>query len=100
MHELLAEHRVGSLTMRVLEAELHKAGQHRAKVLFSCTHVLFNLAANVTVEQKMVGRGLVALLLPLLGHTWADLVLLALRFLAKLSLYGENIAQVRDSRGL
>lgn len=104
MHELLAEHRIGSLTMRVLELELHKGPDTRprsppqrghAKIVFACTHVLFNLAANVTTEEKVVRRGLVPLLLPLLGHTWPDLVLLAARFLAKLSIYEENIAQVR-----
>ena len=100
MHELLAEHRIGSLMMRLLELELQKEaspGSQRghAKILFACTHVLFNLAANVATEEKMVRRGLVPLLLPLLGHTWLDLVLLAVRFLAKLSLYEENIAQVR-----
>lgn len=100
MRELLAEHRIGSFTMRLLELELQKEASPRsqrghAKVLFACTHVLFNLAANVATEEKMVRRGLVPLLLPLLGHTWLDLVLLAARFLAKLSLYEENIAQVR-----
>lgn len=64
------------------------------KVLFGCVHVLFNLAANLAVEEKMVRRGLVSLLLLLLGHTWADLVLLTVRFLGKLSLYEENITQV------
>jgi hypothetical protein len=74
-----------------LDAQLQR---RRDKLLFACTHVLFNLAANLTVEEKMVRRGLVSLLLPLLGHAWADLVLLAVQFLTKLSLYEENIAQV------
>ncbi len=73
--------------------------QRHAKILFACTHVLFNLAANLTVEEKMIRRGLVSLLLPLLGHAWLELVLLAARFLAKLSLYQENIAQVNTQAG-
>lgn len=143
MHGLLANYRVGVLTMKAVELEvsriqhrledrvirdrwfeqqagairsgsgqsaaesesaLERLRKHKArdekkiariqlkqgKLLFAELYVLFNLAEDVTVERKMVKRGLVGLLEGCLNHTHGDLLILAVTFLKKLAIYEEN----------
>lgn len=73
MHDILADYRVGSLTMKLLDVELIQVGDQRQqekkaskgigdrdeedirheKLLFVCVYTLFNLASNVLVEEKV-----------------------------------------------
>lgn len=65
-------------------------GRKQHGVLAASVSVLRNLADDVTVERKMCSRGIVAMLLPLLGRESLALVSLALGFLRKLSVFEEN----------
>lgn len=127
MHGLLANYRVGVLTMKAIDLEVkrfeHRAEENKArtkrweaqvakvqsersgserdrslekmakqrareekkiqlnmlkqgKVLFVEFYVLFNLAEDVTVERKMVKKGLVGLLNCMLQHNHGDLLIL------------------------
>jgi len=62
----------------------------QGKLLFVELYVLFNLAEDVTVERKMVKRDLISLLEGCVDHTHGDLLILAVTFLKKLSIYEEN----------
>ena len=132
MHGLMANYRVGLLTMKVIEFEVRRA-EHRNeelalrdapndaedgdpkrplenskksrereerkwkkqskkqdKVLFVAFYILINLAEDVSVEQKMLKKGLVESLLNMLNRTYGELLILLITFLKKLSIFEEN----------
>ena len=60
------------------------------KLLFVCFHILLNLAEDVAVEYKMVKRKIARFLTAGLGRTSAELLILAVTFLKKLSIYQEG----------
>ena len=60
------------------------------KLLFVCFHVLLNLAEDVQVERKMVKRKIVQYLAAMLDRTNAELLVLVVTFLKKLSIFQEN----------
>lgn len=54
------------------------------KVLFVAFYILLNLAEDVTVERKMIKKGLVASLTAMLNRTFEDLLILSVTFMKKL----------------
>jgi hypothetical protein len=92
------------------------------QLYFAATHLLLNLADDVTVEVKMIKRDIIAMLLEivhvqverrkLIKSKWVDgsadegyhqeLMTVVLSFLKKVSLYRENIGDflVSDGKGL
>lgn len=57
---------------------------------YVCLHLLMNLAEDLDIERKMCKRGIVGLLTPLLERNNPVLLLLAVNFLRKLSIFEEN----------
>lgn len=60
------------------------------RVFFVAFYILLNLAEDASVEKKMLKKGLIQMLLAMLGRRYEDLLLLALTFLKKLSVFEEN----------
>jgi len=60
------------------------------QLLRVCLYLLLNLAEEVRTEEKMRRRGVVPLLVRCLDRDNADLLLLVVTFLKKLSIYREN----------
>ncbi|KAG0428550.1 hypothetical protein HPB47_024473 [Ixodes persulcatus] len=122
-HPLLAEHKLGSLCMDLVEHELrrhahwrhelqaaraegeagpqdrdwrkyHGLARRQEQLLRVCLFLLLNVAEEPRSEIKMVNRGLVPMLVDCLEREQTDLLLLALCFLKKLSVYSENVAEM------
>lgn len=64
------------------------------KLMHVCYMVLLNLAEEISVEKKMVNRKMPLLLAQLLDRNHEDLLLVALQFLKKLSVFEENKEQI------
>lgn len=62
------------------------------KLFFVGFYVLLNLAEDISVERKMIKKGLITMLTPMLNtnHTFENLLRMVVTFLHKLSLYEEN----------
>jgi hypothetical protein len=59
-------------------------------LILVCVKTLMNLAEDVAVERKMCKRNVVGLLTPLLERSNPPILLLAVTFLRKLSIFEEN----------
>lgn len=70
------------------------------KIFFVGFYILINLAEDVSVERKMIKKGLVDLLLKALDRTSADLLIIATKFLKKLSIYESNKAILIETNAL
>mmetsp|Transcript_37348 Transcript_37348/g.90199 ORF Transcript_37348/g.90199 Transcript_37348/m.90199 type:complete len:704 (-) Transcript_37348:31-2142(-) len=118
-HNAMTQYKVGDMVMRVVELEL-KRDAHRKeelekkkadidpseletqmkkmritekkqdKLLFVCFRVLMNLAEDITIERKMKKRKITPMLVQMLERKSPELVLLAVAFLKKLSIFLEN----------
>jgi len=64
------------------------------KLMHVCLMVLLNLAEEITTERKMVNRKIPQILTQLLDRTHDDLLVVALQFLKKLSVFEENKEQI------
>jgi hypothetical protein len=64
------------------------------KLMHVCQLVLLNLAEEISIEKKMVNRKIPMLLVQLLDRTHEELLLVALQFLKKLSVFEENKEQI------
>ena len=60
------------------------------KVLFVAIHLLLNIAEDLQIERKMKSRSIVDLLMCLTERNNPDLIYIALNFLKKLSVFGDN----------
>ena len=60
------------------------------KLLYLCSYLLLNLSEDVTVERKMKKRRIVDYMLRLLERLNVELLILAVTFLKKLSIFEEN----------
>ena len=67
------------------------------KLLFVCFHVLMNIAEDVQIERKIVKRTCVEYLASVLDRTNAELLILAVNFLKKLSVFEENKNRMIDA---
>ena len=61
-----------------------------------CLYLLCNLAEDTRVELKMHGKGLVKHLLALLERENTELLILAVSFLKKMSIFRENKDQMAE----
>lgn len=120
-HPVIAEYKVGSICLDLVEWELRRhahwreelergeegegdGGRSRRKfsglvrrqdqLLRVCLYLLLNVAEEPRSEIKMVNRGLVPMLVECLGREQPDLLLLAVCFLKRLSVYYENQAEM------
>lgn len=64
------------------------------RLMHVCQMVLLNLAEEISIEKKMVNRKMPLLLVQILDRTHEDLLLVALQFLKKLSVFEENKEQI------
>eukprot|EP00929_Paragymnodinium_shiwhaense_P014425 TRINITY_DN12232_c0_g3_i1.p1 TRINITY_DN12232_c0_g3~~TRINITY_DN12232_c0_g3_i1.p1 ORF type:complete len:806 (-),score=209.42 TRINITY_DN12232_c0_g3_i1:268-2685(-) len=60
------------------------------KLIHVCVSALLNLAEGISIEKKMVNRKMPLLLVQLLDRTHEDLLMVALQFLKKLSVFEVN----------
>jgi hypothetical protein len=60
------------------------------KLLYVCFHVLLNLAEDVAIERKMKNRKIVYFLITMLERKNAEVRMLVITFLKKLSIFREN----------
>jgi len=60
------------------------------KLMQVCQMVLLNLAEDISIEKKLVNRKMPLFLVQLLERTHEELLLVALQFLKKLSIFEEN----------
>lgn len=125
-HAALLEFKVGSLVMDVVDLEIKRHAlrererasappdtgasaadearrdklrlKKQERLLYVCCHVLLNLAEDINTERKMCNHGLLPMLTALLSRHNGDLLLLALAFLRKLSIFGENADEMARAR--
>lgn len=80
-----------------------EAAQHRQfvskqdRVLFVGFYILLNLAEDATVERKMIKKGLLPSLLAMLCRSYEQLLVLAVTFLRKLSVFEENKEALKEA---
>lgn len=67
------------------------------KVLFVAFCILMNFAEDITVERKMIKRGIIEMLCSMLTRSSVDVLVLAITFLKKLSVFEENKAVMTDT---
>lgn len=80
-----------------LESELKKLNKiilKQDKLLYISFTILLNLAEDFTIEKKMKKRKIVSVLIRMLERNDFHLLLIALLFLRKLSIVGENKNQM------
>ena len=126
MHSILANYKVGAMTMKVVELEI-KRSEHRKeerervlmeggkearnsasenkdrvlaarqdKLLFVALHLLINLAEDVSVEKKMVKKSMAKMLTQCLDRKTPDCAMLIITFLRKLSIFEDNVKAMSD----
>ena len=108
-HQVLANHRIGAIVMRVIELELNRV-EHRLETkssghycafttrqehfLFICLSILHNLADNNATLRKMVKKGLI----PIIGHCLqmklGKSVMISLRLLKLSSIFEETVVEI------
>lgn len=116
-HPVIAEYKVGSICLDLVEYELRRHAHWREELsrapddersrrkfmgltrrqdqlLRVCLYLLLNVAEEPRSEIKMVNRGLVPMLVECLEREQTDLLLIAVCFLKKLSIYYENQAEM------
>lgn len=77
--------------IRIKEAQKQKVlVRKQDKLLFVSFYVLLNLAEDVNVERKMIKKNLIPMLMTMLQRNFEDLLILAVTFLKKLSMFEEN----------
>ena len=65
------------------------------QLLYVCFHVLLNLAEEPDIERKMTKRDIVGLLVGMLSRQNAELLVLVLLFLKKISVFKENLPAIK-----
>lgn len=66
-------------------------GRHLTCVIQIVTfHLLLNLAQDLAIEPKMVKRGIIKYLVEMLDRQTPELIVLAIGFLKRLSVVGDN----------
>lgn len=67
------------------------------KVLFVGFFILMNFAEDISVERKMIKRGIIEMLCSVLTRSGVDVLVLAITFLKKLSVFEENKAVMTNT---
>jgi Kinesin-associated protein (KAP) len=83
--------------MRKEERQLGTMVKRQEKVLFVAFHLLLNLAEDLQIERKMRNRGIIPLLAGMMERNNPDLLFIVLNFLKKLSIFGDNKNEMKDS---
>ena len=80
----------GNVTLSDRERKLILIIQKQDRMLYLCFYMLINLAEDIGVERKMRKKHIVHLLVSMLERSNVELLILAVTFLKKLSIYKEN----------
>eukprot|EP01036_Dinobryon_divergens_P024940 gene24940-33435_t len=84
--------------LREKDLQKQKAFQRKQdKLLFVGFYILLNLAEDLSVERKMIKKGLITSLMAMLSHNFEDLLILCVTFLKKLSTIEENKNTMKES---
>jgi Kinesin-associated protein (KAP) len=84
----------GAIELSASERKLIGVIQKQDRLLYLCFYLLLNLAENVSVERKMKKKNIVQHLLCMMDRSNVELLILAVTFLKKLSIYRENKEQM------
>eukprot|EP00892_Ulva_mutabilis_P011239 jgi/Ulvmu1/8488/UM044_0022.1 len=88
------ESQSGMTELTVKERKLINVIQKQDRMLYMCFYLLLNLAEDAAVERKMKKKGIVSHLLRMLERSNVELLILAVTFLKKLSIYKDNKDQM------
>lgn len=88
------ESQSGVTELSTKERKLITIIQKQDRLLYMCFYLLLNLAEDAAVERKMKRKGIVAQLLRMLERSNVELLILAVTFLKKLSIYKDNKDQM------
>jgi hypothetical protein len=80
----------GRVSLSKERRKVRLLARRQERLLFPALHLLLNIAEDDEIERKMCRRGIVGLLVGLLGRAHRELLLLVANFLRKLSLIEEN----------
>eukprot|EP00656_Telonema_subtile_P049943 TRINITY_DN6335_c0_g1_i2.p1 TRINITY_DN6335_c0_g1~~TRINITY_DN6335_c0_g1_i2.p1 ORF type:complete len:692 (-),score=245.79 TRINITY_DN6335_c0_g1_i2:174-2249(-) len=80
-----------------MQTRLVKQCMRQERLLAVCFNVLLNVAEDVSIEKKMKKRGICSYLCQMLERTNLELLLVSLMFLKKLSIFKENIVQMKEN---
>ena len=126
-HQVLYQSRVGDNVLKVVDFETKRHALHehekkkkaadpehkqdaaeekrhrlmmrkQEKLLYVCFHVLLNLAEEPDIERKMTKRDIVGYLVGMLTRQNAELLVLVLLFLKKVSVFKENLPALREKK--
>lgn len=89
----------GQATLSETERKMIAIVQRQDRLLYLCLYTLLNLAEDVAVERKMRKKNVVGLLMAMFERSNVELLILAVTFLKKLSIYRENKDQMVKARG-
>ena len=84
----------GTAELTAAEAKTVSAVKKQDRLLYLAFYLLLNLAEDVSVEHKMQRRGIVPQLIEMLNRCNVELLILAVTFLKRLSVYRENKEQM------
>jgi len=84
------EARMGKVTLSDRERKMLGLVQKQDRLLYAAFYLLLNLAEDVTVERKMKKKNVTVYLVKMLDRANVELLILAVTFLKKLSIYKEN----------
>ncbi|GAQ89168.1 Kinesin associated protein KAP [Klebsormidium nitens] len=115
-HQVLVEQQIGTLTMGIIDLEVQRidakaaegavspgdrpasrASRRQEKLLYLCFYLLLHLAEDVSIEKKMKKRNITSYLVKMLERRSVDLLILAVVFLKKLSIFRENKDDMREA---
>ena len=111
-HPLISENQVGDAAIKLIDLETKRADEYREleakglsedkaaqlavayarqdRLLYVAFYMLLNLAEDTAIERKMKKRNIVAYLAKALDRQNVELLILAVTFLKKLSVFREN----------
>ena len=84
----------GAVQLTERERKLIGIIQKQDRMLYLCFYMLLNLAEDVSVERKMKKKSIVPHLVKMMDRSNVELLILAVTFLKKLSIYKENKEQM------
>jgi len=122
-HPVILNNQVGDMMMKLILLEIRRHNQRKddiaktsdptkasemtqkltkqmlrqERLLAVSFNVLLNVAEDVSIEKKMKKRGVTSYLCQMLDRTNLELLLVSVAFLKKLSIFQENIVQMKEN---
>jgi hypothetical protein len=88
----------GAAVLSTAEKKMITIIQKQDRMLYLCFFMLLNLAESDAVERKMTRKNVVPHLIEMLSRSNVEVLILAVTFLKKLSIYRENKDQMTKVR--